>query len=339
MAEELLLSTDLHISVTDTVQNAAALDVLERSGNRTLLLLGDLTNNGRTEEHAQLLSWMSASDGRIYVLPGNHDLTGRTSPEQFRTLYHAYGWEDAIAADTASLSYAVMEDGLCLLMLDTNGWNPEKKQVLSGQVEEAMISWVRDTLQQLPEGTPVIACGHHPLIPYEGNDTTRGAEKLVRALVENGVRMYLCGHRHSNYTLQADGLRQVAVGVPWSYPALLGNVHVTEAAYLYDAVPLYPTGSTEDTELREAAAQMAEKMAEGALRDTSYAGNAEAIAWFLHAFAASTEGRMQEESGKLLAQPGYVCWKKAEVRSAVKPWILSVVENPMENYHHIEALR
>ena len=104
-----------------------------------LILSGDLTFNGERESHetlAQKLSRVEATGIPVLVIPGNHDLYSRSaarfegdgytrvesiSAQEFAAIYGAFGFDDALARDSASLSYvARLSDSLRVLMVDAN---------------------------------------------------------------------------------------------------------------------------------------------------------------------------------------------------------------------------
>ncbi|MBQ8092831.1 MAG: metallophosphoesterase [Clostridia bacterium] len=340
VAETIWISTDLHLSDSGTMQALAYEQLLGRvQKGDVLILLGDLANSGHVKEHESVLKGLDQikSKAAVYVLPGNHDLTVETPPDMFRTLYSGYGYDQAFACDTDSLSYVAMTpDGTCLLMLDTNCWEADKKAVMHGQIGAHLPEWVHGVLSGLPTGTPVLACGHYPLFPLEGTDATDHAFELVKILSDDKVLAYLCGHRHSNDTFSGAGLRQITVGVPWSYPAYAGCVSLSEGGCLYTVQALFDAEDQTGTALKQASVELAERMATGSLAGTSFEDDAAATEWFLRFFMAVLEGTLPDQIKELHADEGYFHWEQAEVRSAVKPWILSTMASLPEDYHSIQ---
>ena len=333
--EQIRISADLHLSSGGTDQQEAFRTLCAEPAD-VLILLGDLANSGHLREHQMVTEGLAGMDAEIYVLPGNHDLSAEISPDRFPELYAAFGYDRAFARDPDSLSYAALtRSGICLLMLDTNEWNPERRMVLHGGIAPHLGQWTETTLARLPEGTPVFAFGHYPLSADGANDTAGGADHLMQVLRENGVRAYFCGHRHSNGTFETDGLRQILVGVPWSYPPLVRTLEQDEGGYRSGTEVLYPEGSARLTAMRRASAELAEHMAEGSLAGTAYEGNPEAVAFFKAFFDAAVNGRLGEVREVLLTREGYRMWQEAEVRTAVRPWLLSTLAGGQEDYHEI----
>ena len=337
-AQTTAMIADLHLTA-DPDAFAGTLEAIEQIAADAdgLIFLGDNTNNGRLEEHSTFLAWLDSLEKKtgkpVYVIPGNHDLTGDTSPAVFAARYARFGREDAFEKDPDSASYAVMmRGGSCLLMLDTNAYDPSSRMTEYGETSPSLVSWAEKVLQSLPEGTDVIACGHYPLFPFgDGRDSTRNAQQLAAVLEKYGVQVYFCGHRHNNYTLFSDGLRQINVGVPTSYPAWAGTVTREGDHWHYRVAPLYDPKRSIWLEMKEGARMLGERMASGSLEGTAYAGDEEAIAWFTEAFMAELDSSIGRRSAEFLAQPGCEKWRKAKVRAVTREWILGVLESAPED--------
>ncbi len=330
LGEKILFVGDLHLSgdrdpgILEAVKEAAA-------GCDRVVFLGDNTNNGHKEEHTAFLSFMGevrqAGAGSVLALPGNHDLCGETTPAVWLARYAAYSTAPAMFRDENSLSAAVVENGLCLLLLDTNAYDPVNRMTKHGSISEDVLRWADLVLDSLPAGTEVIAAGHHPLIPYSGTDATEGAEKMVRCLTDHGVSVYFCGHRHGNDTVLAGELRQITVGVPWSWPAWAGVLETGENGWQYSVYDLLERDTELARSLREQARVLGLTMAAGSLKGTAYEGDEEAISWFGKAFMASVEGTLQEKREQLLEDDGCRKWREAQVYSVTKAWMLGLLES------------
>ena len=125
------------------------------------------------------------------------------------------------------------------------------------------------------------------------------------------------------------------MGTPFSWPAWAGVLETGQDGFDYRVQPLYPEGSPEYTRLREEALSLGRRMASGSLTGTSYEGDAEAMAWFMRVYTASLDGDLPLQREKLLSDENCEKWRKAEVRSMVKPWILSLLENPQEDVRRV----
>ena len=341
-AERMVLIADLHMTA-DRTAFETTLTAIERMGadSDVLVFLGDNTNNGKMEEHTAFLAYLESvqqtTGKKVYVIPGNHDLTGNTTPEAFAARYARFGWNEAFAKDPESASYAVMTlEGTCLLMLDTNAYDPKTRMTEYGETSKALVAWTRTVLEGLPEGCQTLVFGHYPLFPTDdGRDSTRNSGAMAEVLTRYHAAGYFCGHRHSNYTLHSDGLRQINVGVPTGYPAWAGSLEKEETAWHYCVMPLYDTNGDTWRQLAENARTLALRMGEGSLEPTEFAGDREAIEWFADAFMAQAEGRIEEEKTELLKRAGYAKWRKAQVRSVTKEWILGLLESETEDVRDV----
>ena len=340
-AERLFILSDLHFKADSETQELREAVCAKLLPEDTLLVLGDMANSGREAEHARVYSFLceirETVGCPVYVLPGNHDLSGGVSPEGFAELYASFGYMGADWREGGSYA-RILPSGLLLVMLDTNGYDPVRKDVQHGAVSESQLAWLKELLSTRPAGMETIVCGHYPILPAEsgGSDETANAEALGRLLRDAGVRVYLCGHRHSNFTLEEDGLRQIGVGVPFAWPACGGSLMWMKDRFIYEMVPLYAEGSETMKTMRQEQLALARRMAEGSLQGTTYEGDGAAIDWFVTVFLSSMEGTLEVKQGDLLAHEGYNKWQLAEVRSMAKPWILSLVEHPPEDVKHIE---
>ena len=342
-AERLLVLSDLHFaSDSETGELREAVCAL-LSPDGALLVLGDMANSGREAEHARVIAFLDEIRAQtgcpVFALPGNHDLSGGVSPSGFAGLYHDFGYDGADFAEPGGASYArFLSPDLFLVMLDTNDFDPVRRDVQHGGVAEERLAWLRGVLSAVPEGTETVVCGHYPILPAESgsSDDTRNAAALVRLLKDSGVRVYLCGHRHSNYTQEEAGLRQIAVGVPFAWPACAGSLAQAGDGFLYEMLPLYAGESETMKAMREQQLSLARRMAEGSLSGTAFEGDGGAVDWFVSVFLASSDGTLAARQEELLSDANYDKWQRAEVRSMAKPWILSLVRDPPDDVRWIE---
>ena len=340
-AETILVISDTHFTgeaqaraaVTGAVQRAA-----ETRG--VLLLLGDNTNNSRPEEHEAVLAFARSAAGggtQVLLLPGNHDYTRHWGPAEFAAQYGAYGAEQAFSRDAATAGCAVMTgDGTCLLLLDTNARDANGMVLPDGGVTRETLAWAESVLDALPPGTPVIACGHHPILPASRGARTPGAGALADALRAHGVRLYLCGHDHGFATVEERGLRQITVGQPQGWPGWAGEVERTEDGFLWRTECVYEPSSPVFQRLRNSAEALARQMAAGTLASTAFAEDEGAIRWFCEAFMHHAGGTLTPEiCARLLADENCAKWREIETRTVVRDWILGLLENCPEDVRSI----
>lgn len=331
LSETFLITSDLHLT-GEAAAHEETLEALRAAARNAdaLILLGDNTNNVHGEEHARVLEFLASLETPAYVIPGNHDITPDLS--EFIGMYADYGWNQAFSRDAHSASCAVMTaGGVCLLLLDTNavsgGVTP-----LGGIVPETC-AWVRDTVAALPAGTPVVACGHHPILPAGRSERTPGADALAEAL--RGVKLYLCGHDHSFAADNADGLQQITVGQPHAYPGWAGVLNVSAKGIFWRKLTLYDAATLED--MKASAATLAEGMARGTLVGTVHESDEEAIRWFAEAFEMWLTSELDPEAcARLLSDPGAQKWRAIETRTVVKKWMFGLLENCPQDVRAID---
>ena len=210
-----------HLQIVDAFLWDAA-----RSGTDVLLLLGDITNQGKLAQHEALLEKLRAAQAAgmtVYVLPGNHDI-GEVDPARFAQLYADFGYGGALSRDAASLSYTVvLENGLELLMLDTNGYSGHRDRAF---LTEETLDWMRSQLEQAQAaGRQVIAAGHYPLLT-QNSTPFEEKERAASLLEEYGVRLYLCGHLHKRCVAVQGALTELVVDQTISYPCAYAALSV-----------------------------------------------------------------------------------------------------------------
>ena len=341
-SESFLALSDTHLSI-GRLRPASMLDAVIQAahGRDVVLMAGDNTDNAHPEEHALVLQWAAEIEQRtgaeVYILPGNHDYGAYCGPDGFAAAYGAYGRAGAFSRDSAAAGCAVMtRKGTCLLLLDTNQPDTDRTFLPDGGIGERTLDWVRRVLEDLPDGTPVIACGHHPILPKERDARTPGAEALSRVLRAYGVGVYLCGHDHGFATVEQNGLRQMTLGQPQAYPGWCGILERDENGLRWHTEQIYVDSSPAFRQIRETAYTLGRDMARGTLESTPYAGDEDAVEWFAEVFMLASGGRMTpEDRARLLADKSCRTWRRLETRTVVKDWILNLLENPPEDVKQV----
>jgi manganese-dependent ADP-ribose/CDP-alcohol diphosphatase len=151
---------------------------------------------------------------------------------------HDYSVKDDEKARVAALLempadyYAFTNGGVRFLMLDTNGLStykhPKQDAATSaaegymkklaetkannakpwnGGVQAEQLAWIKKELTAADAAkTPVIVCGHHPLLPAEGHQVWNSDEVLATLRDHLCVRAYFCGHNHAGNEAVIDGI-------------------------------------------------------------------------------------------------------------------------------------
>lgn len=226
-----------------------------------VILSGDLTFNGARASHEALaakLARITAAGVPVFVLPGNHDLENAwaarfsgdelepvesVSPAQFAALYAPFGYGQALARDSGSLSYAAEPvPGLRLLLLDGN--TPSAQ----GRLTDAALSFAQKQLRAARRaGARVLAVSHQPLLahnPLFADAFSMGGAARAQALYEKyGVLCNLCGHMHLQHSVRSEaGLLEIAGSALSVAPDQYGLLTLDGGQAEYRTVPLDLSG-------------------------------------------------------------------------------------------------
>lgn len=192
-----------------------------------ILVPGDLTKDGCLESHlgiAKKLREIEASGKKVYVVPGNHDVsnpesfayrdsiavkTDNVSPEDFISIYHEFGYEEALSRDPYSLSFvAEPVKGLWLIGIDACRYdeNEEKDHpVTGGRIRKATLEWVNSRLEEARDsGKAVIGFMHHGILEHYkkqkkffGDYVIDDHKKISAMFASAGMRLVFTGHYHA----------------------------------------------------------------------------------------------------------------------------------------------
>jgi len=206
---------------------SSAVEKIPQENVRFVLIPGDLTKDGEKINHegmVKILKKLEASGLKVYVVPGNHDINNgaavqyqgdETKPvpgindKDFRTLYHEFGFEDAIAKDKDSLSYTLEpEKGLWILGLDSCKWKENKPLThphTDGSFSASTLAWIESQLiLAKKEKKAVMIFMHHGIMEhYPANKKfyadyiVDNSETVSKLLAAYGVRMVFTGHFHA----------------------------------------------------------------------------------------------------------------------------------------------
>ena len=208
-----------------------------------LILSGDLTLNGAPKSHqevAALLMRLKDEGIEVLVLPGNHDVgqsAYRFGPEgasriegtsalRFAQIYRAFGYEQALSRDDASLSYlASLAPKLWCLMVDVNA------NESSNTVRSETLAWAEAQLKKAREAcVTVLAVSHQNLLPHSQLFSTgyviNNSASLAALYEEYGVRLILSGHMHLQHIAQTGGLVDIATASLAIAPNQFGVIHL-----------------------------------------------------------------------------------------------------------------
>ncbi len=316
---------------------------------KALLLAGDLTNNGKLQEHRDLIEILSKAekDGvRVYVTMGNHDMDSNISASEITEMYGNFGFKEAISTDKDSMSYlAEIDDSLWVMSLDCNVYG-DKTSSMAGVISDSTLEWVESSLQlAVKEGVAVLPFSHHNLLQDASDETAvhyniEGGDKLKELFVEYGVLLHISGHRHGSYTIsehiKGQPLYEAVVDMTTSYP-----YRYTQLTYNTDGTIGYKVKELDVNSWAEASGVSDEKylnfseysynseqeeLMETAKKSTE---NLEATPeekilmeeYFVKLFNSSRGKTLGEDSEELTSDPAYKLWISYKEESNYGRWM------------------
>lgn len=192
-----------------------------------VLVAGDLTKDGEKLCHQGVVAALKQIEStgiEVYVVPGNHDINNpesvqyigdKTQPvpnindQDFKTLYHEFGFKEAIIKDPGSLSYVIEpKEGLWVLALDSARWKenrPGHHAIVDGAFSKKTLEWIEDQLiAARKQKKAVIVLMHHGIMEhYPANEKFYGdylvdeKEMVSKLFSAYGVRLVFTGHFHA----------------------------------------------------------------------------------------------------------------------------------------------
>jgi 3',5'-cyclic AMP phosphodiesterase CpdA len=182
-----------------------------------VLLTGDLANEGRPEEYANLRSLLEALRPPFHLVPGNHDRTG-----ELRAAFpdHVHGTGDGRAD-------GVIEGPLRVVTLDSSRF-PEP----GGSLDAEQLEWLDTTLAAAAEAPTVVAVHHPPFATGIAHmdamaldaASAAGLERVIAAHPQ--VERVLSGHLHRMIMRRFGGtLALTAPGTAHAVALDLGGGH------------------------------------------------------------------------------------------------------------------
>lgn len=209
----------------------AFLDEVVKLRPNVLVLSGDLTLNGEKASHKDLAEKLHRVENNgipVLVIPGNHDINNRQAaryegeerlpaeyitPEEFRQIYRAFGYDEAASEDPNSLSYLYeLDENTWLLMIDSCQYSPVNK--VGGAISEDTYEWIGQQLEAAWDaGVEIIPIAHHNLLDeseiYVDECTIEHSEQFVDLLENWDVPLFLSGHLHVQHCKRSDENRGI----------------------------------------------------------------------------------------------------------------------------------
>jgi 3',5'-cyclic AMP phosphodiesterase CpdA len=177
--------------------------LIERFDPELVLVSGDLTNRGTSEQHTTAAGLLQGLGRTLLVVPGNHDIP-YTFPARFTRTFETFErhWE---TTEPVYRSPQIVAVGLN----SVRAWRHQ-----SGGIRQAQLERAADALR-IGEGNPLrIAVLHHHLIgaPWRTRKRTVARRNHVLAsLVDAGAELIVAGHIHQGAVAERREF-EIAVG-------------------------------------------------------------------------------------------------------------------------------
>lgn len=193
-----------------------------------VLVAGDLTKDGEKVSHelvaGRLLKPLREEGIPVFVIPGNHDVnnpdavvfdenttkpTQTVSPEEFARCYQDYGYGQAIARDSHSLTYvAPLHGSTRLLAIDACKYEENDSLhtcVTGGRIKPETMAFIRQQVADAKaHGYRLLTMMHHGLVQHWEGQESLMAEYLVDdwrrqadTFSELGLNIVFTGHFHA----------------------------------------------------------------------------------------------------------------------------------------------
>lgn len=166
-----------------------------------IIISGDLTNEGLLKEYEQCKQLISRFETKkIITVSGNHDY--RNSGYLIFKKFFPLETITELDKDTV------------LVTLGTA--RPDRNE---GEVGYRQNLWLERTMKKYKDRTKIVAMHHHLIgIPDTGSDwvTVIDAGDVLRTIIDTGVNLILCGHRHRPWMWNLGNLIIVNAGTATS---------------------------------------------------------------------------------------------------------------------------
>ncbi len=161
-----------------------------------VVLTGDLTWNGLLEEYSLAKEYLEKLECKhLLIGGGNHDykLTG------FLLLNKFFPRPEVLVTEDAVVCY-----------ISTS--RPDRDD---GEVGHRQLLWIREIMKKYKNKFKVVAMHHH-LVPIPDTGTSQNlvldAGDVLKVLIESGVNLVLCGHKHRPWKTKIEDMHILNAG-------------------------------------------------------------------------------------------------------------------------------
>ncbi len=216
-----------------------------------VLVPGDLTKDGELVSHlavSNYLATLKANGAKVFVCPGNHDVNnphavsydGSTmnavptiQSNDFAAIYAPFGFADAIARDSNSLSYVVEPvPGLQILAMDACHYerNTNGAPYTGGYFDTGRWNWITNQLALArSQGKFVIGMVHHGVMEHYQYQKSFFPDYVLdnypaidQTFANYGMKVVLTGHYHAQDVVRTNlvggSLFDIETGSTVTYP-------------------------------------------------------------------------------------------------------------------------
>ena len=191
-----------------------------------LLLPGDLTQHGETENHQWLATRLAQLPYPVYVIAGNHDVPRLDSFEQFTPHYTKFGFKSGISEPHKLYYESEVLPNVRLIGLNSNQFDADGIQI--GWIDEEQLAWLQSVLARKDYELNLVTI-HHNVLEHM-HDQSRNAlgrrymlgnnQRLCEILHQANVKLVFTGHLHVQDVAYSDryDLYDITTGSLVSYP-------------------------------------------------------------------------------------------------------------------------
>jgi 3',5'-cyclic AMP phosphodiesterase CpdA len=368
------------------IVEAFARDV-SRLAPDVVVVSGDLTSNGEKPSHLALARTLAgierASGTHVFVVPGNHDILNpwarkfvgdrqyavdSITRDEFRTIYREFGYDEALSADSSSLSYLVApSEHTWILMLDTCEYRFNRalgRPGTRGVIGPATLDWIRQSAERAKErGAQIVTVMHHNLVDHNellhGGYTLDNSAEVQRLFASLGLHLVFSGHLH------VQDIRRIDASPVPTYDIATSALSVFPQQY--GVIEFLPSGAADyrtsrvDVEgwARSAGVRQKSLREFGAFSETRFveASYKKTYAALTAARSYSTRNKklMAETMSRLnahyfagtaatirdavMASEGYRLWVAATEPAFLKRYVMSMVGGPAADHTHLRIDR
>lgn len=166
-----------------------------------IVITGDVTNEGLMKEYEKCKSLLTKfNTKRIITISGNHDYRN-TGYLLFKKFFPFQTINE-------------LDDDVVLVTLGTA--RPDRNE---GEVGYRQNLWLERTMKKYQDRVKILAMHHHLIaIPDTGSDqlTVIDAGDVLRTILDTGVNLVLCGHKHRPWIWNFGNLMVVNAGTATS---------------------------------------------------------------------------------------------------------------------------